>query len=170
MEATIVALGEVTYAEGDSAQAAAFFEEGLALARITGNRHPMVWSLNFLGHIAKQQGNYEEAMGHFAESLRLSRQLMYLDAMIWSLEGLSGVAGAQQDGQRAARLYGAVEALRETWKLPQAPRQWFEYENDVAIARALLNEETFAAARAEGWAMALEQAIAYTLEDDTTAD
>jgi hypothetical protein len=38
-----------------------------------------------------------------------------------------------------------------------------DYERDVALARAQLGEEAFAAAWAEGQAMSLEEAIAYAL-------
>jgi len=65
---------------------------------------------------------------------------------------------------RAARLFGAAEALREALG---APVLWFQrqsYAQGVAALRAWLDDAACAAAWAEGRGMTLEQAIAYALE------
>ncbi len=74
------------------------------------------------------------------------------------LLGLAGVASAQGQAARAARLFGAAGG-----DPPPIPAHRHEWERNMAAVRAQLDEEAFAAAWAEGRAMALEQAIAYAL-------
>ena len=84
--------------------------------------------------------------------------------MAWSLEYLARVAGGLGQPERAARLFGAAEALREAIGAPLPPSGRDDHEREVAAARAHLDEHAFVQALAEGQAMSLEQAIAYALE------
>jgi transcriptional regulator with XRE-family HTH domain len=61
---------------------------------------------------------------------------------------------------RAARSLGAAEALRETYAIPVWPGEVPDLEQIVAGARAALDETTFAAARAAGRALGIEEALA----------
>ena len=70
--------------------------------------------------------------------------------------------------ERAARLLGAAEALRETSGEVLAPGNRSVHERHVAIARAHMDEAAWKAALAEGRAMTLEQAITSRLEPTAT--
>jgi len=89
--------------------------------------------------------------------------LLRANGIVHALEGVAGLAAAQGDARRAARLYGAAEALREVIRTPLAPFDRTEYDRYVAVARAQLDEAAFSAVWAEGRAMPLEQAIAEAL-------
>jgi hypothetical protein len=75
------------------------------------------------------------------------------------VEALGRVVAAQGHLERAARLYGAVTALRETLHTPLRPIWRAEMDRAVTAARAALGEEAFAAAWAQGRAMTLEEAV-----------
>ena len=65
---------------------------------------------------------------------------------------------------RAARLLGASDTLREdTGHAPQPPRRR-QLARITALRDAEANQEQPAAARAEGHAMTLDEAVAYALE------
>ena len=87
-----------------------------------------------------------------------------------ALLGLAKVAGAQERFVRAAQLYGAAEAVFSSSVAQIDSGRRAEYEQDLAARRVKLAASTYASAWAQGRAMALEQAIAYALEDDLTAD
>jgi hypothetical protein len=70
----------------------------------------------------------------------------------------------QAQPERAARLLGAVDALREMIGYRLAAAERTDYDRDVAAIRAQLDAATFAAAWAAGQALTLEQAIAEALE------
>jgi hypothetical protein len=80
------------------------------------------------------------------------------------LEDLAKIACTQGKPERAARLFGAAEALREAIGNPLSVREREDHDRDVDAVREGLVQETFAAAWAEGRAMTLDQAIAYALE------
>jgi len=73
------------------------------------------------------------------------------------------VAGSQQL-ERAARLFGAAEALRAAAGVPLTPFDRADYDRDVAAIQAQLDNAALKAAWVEGRAMSLEQAVAYALE------
>jgi hypothetical protein len=78
---------------------------------------------------------------------------------------------ARVDGtpDRAARLLGAAQALRDTIRRRFSAGQARELDAEVALLRAALGGPAFAAAWAEGRAMSLEQAVAYALDEQPSA-
>jgi hypothetical protein len=82
------------------------------------------------------------------------------------LEGFALIASAQEQPERAARLWGAAVELRGEIGslLPLNERE--EYDRNIAMVRTALGEEAFTAAWAEGRAMTMEQAIAYALSEE----
>jgi predicted ATPase/class 3 adenylate cyclase len=158
-------IGELARLQGDYERARIFYEKSLALSRELGSQGFTAINLLNMGYVEKHQGEYGRATDLFKEYLILYRELGGRDSTATSLAGLGGVAGLQRQPVRAARLLGAAEALLEAANDYLAPADRAEYERDVAAARAQLDEATFAAARAEGRAMTIEQAVAYALED-----
>src|SRR5688500_11610141 len=84
-----------------------------------------------------------------------------------NLEGLAGVAALAspdaEGGRRTVRLFGAAAAVRESINMPHTPIEREDYDHDLAAARQLLNDETFAIVWDEGKGMTPEQAVAYAL-------
>jgi len=64
------------------------------------------------------------------------------------------------------RLCGAAAGLRDADGHPRYPDEQRDYDRQLAAAREQLGEAAFAAARSEGRALALEQAIAEALGID----
>ncbi len=163
---TLINLGELAHIQGDCAQAMCDYEESLALLRDSGDRLFEAIVLHDLGQIAQDQGDYDRAKTIHTESLILCRELGSKRNIALCLEKLSGVAGAQGEPERAARLLGAAEALRHVIAAPMGAADRANYEQFVATVRAGLDEDTFSAAWAAGWAMKLEHAVAYALDWD----
>jgi tetratricopeptide (TPR) repeat protein len=135
----------------------------------SGDKRRSAWALTSLGLTAICQGDYRRAAALLKESLALSRDLGDKRDMAAGMEELASVACAQEQTERAARLFGAGQALREALGAPLPPADQAPYDRGVAVARARLGENAFAAAWAQGRAMALEQAVAYALEVVPTA-
>jgi predicted ATPase len=166
-------LGTVASVQGDYETARAFCEESLAIHRELENEWGAAWALVSLGEIARLQGNLDAAQAHTAESLTLFRESRHKTGTATCLRELAAVAAARGDDpagvRRAARLFGAAEALNEALGTPIPPSQRADHERSVAAVRAALSEEAFLRAWAEGRAMTLEQAVRYALqtgEDD----
>jgi hypothetical protein len=78
---------------------------------------------------------------------------------VLALEYLTSHLGRAGAGEQSARLLGATEAWRETTGAPLDASERADIEMATGHARALLDEERWAAAFAAGRALSLEQAI-----------
>jgi DNA-binding NarL/FixJ family response regulator len=76
---------------------------------------------------------------------------------------MAGEAGAQGLAQRAARLWGAAEAMREALGVPLQPEDRELLDPYLATARSSLGEVAWQTTLAEGRAMKPERAIEYSL-------
>ena len=161
------ALADAVREQGDLSHATTLLEESLALSRGKEHAWGIARTLASLGSVAYEAGEYAQASRLYEESLELGGRRMGLKhTILLCLEGLARVAVAQGRTKRAARLCGAVAALREGmgWPLPPAKRA--EHDGTVAAAREALGEEVFAAAWARGHALPLEETITDTLSND----
>lgn len=123
---------------GDYAAARSRYEEGLALRRAAENTGPIARALLEVGHAAWLQGEPAATQSHAVEALALFQALEHPDGILAALEILAAAVLAQGQKERAARLLGAVEALRPAlgragrsggagpesgWGKPCAPRR-----------------------------------------------
>ena len=189
-------LGWTLFLLGDYVRAQTIYTEMLKIDREQENVASIMMRLNNLGHAVLGQDDYEHAWRCFKESLERYRQLGGEHSAAaynaqgeagWKaivtelLAGMAAVAGAQARHEasyperarpaaaRAARLWGAAEVLRESIDESLEPELNAFYARFLTPARAELDEPTWEAARAEGRAMPLEQAVAYALEETNDA-
>ena len=78
------------------------------------------------------------------------------------------MARAENDTNRAARLFGAAESLHKIVGPRLSPVDHHDHARVVAEVRSTLGEDAFAAAWAEGRAMTWGQAVAYALRESET--
>src|SRR5436309_1522975 len=122
-------------------------------------------ALNAAAVLAWMQGDSGAARALFEESLAIRRELGDKGGYAWSVEAFARLS-ARVVPERAARLWGAAESLRQSLGLPLPPNEREEYDRHRSAAREALGEEAFAGAWAEGRAMTSEQAIDYALDRD----
>ncbi|MGH2368930.1 MAG: tetratricopeptide repeat protein, partial [Chloroflexota bacterium] len=153
-------LGYVTLKLGDPESAQALCEEALAIFREFGDHRGMARALLGLGATASRLGNYVAAGTWHVESLTHSEKVGDRLFTAFCLVGLAGVAVAQGQPERAARLLGAEEALREAIGAPRAPTHAPDHRRFLAAAHAALGDSAFAAAFAAGRSLSFEAAVA----------
>jgi hypothetical protein len=123
-------------------------------------------ALHALATVARAEGDDDRAGGLLEEGLGLSVEVGDETNVAYFLEGLAAVAASKGAPIRAARLWGAAEALLETIEVaayPHAPDRSLR-QREVAAARARLEGDEWEEAWAEGRAMSAGQAAAYALE------
>jgi tetratricopeptide (TPR) repeat protein len=157
-------LGLVASSQGDYALAQTLQEEALVIRRELGDRGGIANSLNSLGSVAYEEGDYVSARMLHEQSLAIQRELGNRRGIAYSLESIAALTSAQGKAQRAARLWGAAQALREAIGSPLSPNERAEYDQRLAETRSMLGEEAFAAACSEGRSLSMEQAIVVALE------
>ena len=155
------ALSEMDFEQMESPR----LEEALALFRESGDTRGVAICLPSLGMISLSQRDSERAADLFEEGLHLQRGLQNKTAIVMSLLGMAGVAALRGQPARAAKLFGASEALREAIGLVLTPLAdaHFGFEDYFAAARAELGEAAFETAFSRGRAVPPEQAIEYAL-------
>jgi hypothetical protein len=79
--------------------------------------------------------------------------------MAESLDVLAGLAAVGGDGEKAAALFGAAGALRETIGAERAPDQRAWHERMLEIARAGIDESAFEDAYKRGAELSPEDAV-----------
>jgi tetratricopeptide (TPR) repeat protein len=139
--------------------AQAIFDECLALNREMGSRIRMSGSQRDLGLVACARQDWAEARARLEESLALTRQVGDDQETVACLETLAEITGGEGQAERGARLLGAADAFTEATGRTRWPAEREVYERSIALLRALLGEGAFAAARAEGQRLSMEQAI-----------
>ena len=179
--AEVVLLGQ-----GNLAAADVQAEEALGLFRELSYKGGMAEALFVLARVQARQGNYPVARRHYEEILMLAREgdeqrtippmprrveysrdfaaLPREGDERWNIpfyvEGVAEVVAAQGEGEWAARLWGAAEAMREGLDAPLPMVFRTEYEQAITAARTQVGEKPFAAAWVQGRAMTLEQVLA----------
>jgi hypothetical protein len=166
-------LAEVAVRSGDYERASVLEDESLALRREISETWGIAISLANFAWIALRRDDLKQAVALLEESITLRCEIGDKGGIAWCLEKLAEIAlttgqresapRRDEDFRRAARLFGAAEALRapvnSTIDLVDQP----EYERQVAIVRVQLDKAVFTAEWAEGQAMTLEQVIEYAL-------
>jgi non-specific serine/threonine protein kinase len=154
-------LGIVALLRGDRGGAMPLFEEQLALERARGYVRGVARSLADVGDLARAEGDVRRALAAHQEALRLFHtegDRTY--TIVCLLEIGICLAG---EPERAARLFGAVAALREQTGLAVQHVLKEPYERVFSRVRDELGEERFAAAWTAGRALTLAQAVAAAL-------
>lgn len=149
-------------------QAETIYEECLRTYRTLGNQPGVVAVLNDLADVALAYGNYEKANLLYGESLSRAYELGSKWNIAWSFESLARVAVSEEAYARAAFLFGAAEHLFQHISARLRLDDMTEHERLVAIVRANLPPQTFAAQRQQGAHAPIEQAMTCALESSNT--
>ena len=176
----LMLLGAMSSEEGDYDSARSRLAESMALFRAEGNRPFVNNTRSRMADVARAQGDYGTAIELYGEALKTWSELGNRGAAARCLECLAFVAIAQTgvpgatDGQsslrKAARMFGAASAVRESSASNMEPKEQAEYGRELAKLRARLDGESLNAAWAHGRAQSLEQAIQSVIGDPTQAE
>jgi hypothetical protein len=125
-------------------------------------------SLIGLGHLAIDRGDVAGATSRFREALDLFAHVKDRRNAARVLEALATVAAAEGDAVRAVTLAGGAAAVRQVVGVPPTPLEHAKLERALDSAR--LGPQAAAAATAwmTGWAMGLDELIAYARGGATT--
>jgi hypothetical protein len=139
-------------------------EESIAVARDVGNPVRLAAGLTNFGQL-------ESAAGDFDRAIRLRQHLVPREHR--------GTAGrdhrrarrpaARRPG-RAARLAGAAESIRQQFGLPTTDLEAARIEQYLALSRAAVTPEAWAAELAAGQALTQPEAIALLLSPGPLSD
>ena len=130
-----------------------------------GSTRNVIMIKSDLAHILRYEGNYPEAITAYRETIKEWQRIGQRSAVAHQLECMAFIAKSLEQPERALRLLGAAEALRQRIEIDMSALERAEYEAEVVDLKANMDEKEFASFWAEGRFMTMEQAIAYAIED-----
>ncbi|MEZ4712654.1 MAG: BTAD domain-containing putative transcriptional regulator [Caldilineaceae bacterium] len=167
--------GELAYVQCDYETAQMACEMSLEMSRTSGNSLGVAKRLLLLGQITLHLNVMGQASDYFKESIGLFLKLNQYRGLAHCLVGLAGVTVATNQPVKAARLYGAAEALLERAEnrsevgfgdefAPVKAMARAAYERNVATLRQALGHDAFSAAWNNGRNLSLEEVLTYVME------
>jgi predicted ATPase/DNA-binding SARP family transcriptional activator len=158
-------LAELALMRGEHRRASSLSRRSTRLLERCGDRKNFAIGLFNAGLAALALGDVTEATAQLIRSLELFDELGDQVGAVLCLEGFAGIASVEGQADRAARLLGAGEALRE------------EHGLVLGVAERQLHERTLREVKlagsaeliADGRAVTLEQAVGYALRRSSSA-
>jgi len=157
----IIALKQEHYPESRALHA-----QALTSYQDLGDRFGEAMALHNIGNTFCAQEDYRQARTLFGNALMIDRELEARYAMIHRFGAMAILAVAIRQPERAARLWGVEEALREELGAPIPSNERPNYERYISIAHnAIGDAAAFDVAWKEGRSMSLSDAIEYALSE-----
>ena len=152
-------MGALASNEKQIERAISLYREALAISREMRDKWGIASRLGNLAEVTMYHGEVEEAAALHRESLRLWVELGDQRSIAEGLEMFVETLCAQGRMELAARILGAVEALREAIGCPRPPVDQETIQKALDSARSALGAERFDRAWSEGLGLTPERAV-----------
>jgi hypothetical protein len=162
--AVAMAYGRVLGQRGRTDEAAERFATATARFTEIGDERLGLAARSDLGHALRRGGRVDEAMAIYRETIGGWVHLGHRAAVANQLENVAYIAIERGAFERAARLLGAAEAIREAVDAPMAMEEGPEYDGFLARLRAALPAGELDAAWAAGRALRQPEAVALAID------
>lgn len=149
--------------QGRFDRAQQYFEEGLRIFKHIGHKGLMALGTSEIAHTQRAMGKYVEAKQTYRETIKVFQDYGNRPAVAHQLECFAMIEVAEEEPQRAAKLFGAAETIREITDHKPTDEEQAEEAQFISRLRAMLAEAEFNALWAEGKSMTIEQAIQLAL-------
>jgi predicted ATPase/class 3 adenylate cyclase len=160
-----VALGLIDFIEQRGAAARKHFDDALRTYARSGDPYWIGFTEMQLGFLDRLEGADDDAERHFRASLT---RLHHIDAVMLAstiVNAFADLAGRRGQHERALRLAGAADALRE----PLGEKSPLEEAVTVDVreaSRSFVEEENAENLNEEGRALTFDEAVRYALENE----
>ena len=161
--------GDIAREQGDVVVARELYQRAFTAFRQVGDRWGSARSLADLGAIYCEQREYEAAHSAYREALEIFADLGHRRGIARALEGCACLAAGQSHAARALKLAAAAAHLRQLISAPLTEAERSKLENKLRAAWKALSEAEGKQAWSEGFAMSMERAIQYSLQDPVSA-
>ena len=161
---SLMGLGRSESEKGNYENAIPLFEDALDVFTQLRIKNFQIAVKSQLGHIARYTGDLAGAKSIYRETIIGWQDIGNRGAIARELESFASIAITEEEPQRALRLLGAAESLRERSNSPMTDFERIEYDQMVTHVRSLLGKADTDTFWADGRARTMEQAIQLALE------
>jgi predicted ATPase/class 3 adenylate cyclase len=155
--------GEVSGISGQMVEARESLGRAIAAWEEMGDRRFALVARSDLAHALRRGGANEEADALYRQTLHGWQHAGNRGAIANQLESLSFLAITKGDHSRAARLFGAAEAIRELTGSAMVAHERAEYEVALGKLRQSLDKPALDAAWAAGGRLTTDEAVDFAL-------
>ena len=121
---------------------------------------------SMFAHALRQLGDLDKAVFYYRRTIRLWQDRGHRSAMAHQLECFGFIALAHEDAARAAKLFSAADATRNSINSTRTPPEQLEFDDAKSQLQSGMDKDEFENIWNEGQSMTLEQAIELALEED----
>jgi tetratricopeptide (TPR) repeat protein len=136
-----------------------YFEAGQRVFKQIGHKGMTAMSASEIAHTQRAMGNYAETRKTYQETIKVLQDHGHRPAVAHQLECFAMIAVVEEEPKRAAKLFGAAEAIREVTGHKRTDEEEAEEAQFISRLHAMLSETEFNALWAEGKSMTMEQAV-----------
>ena len=159
-------LGVMAVLDHDPTRARPLFEDALETFKDLHNTYYVALVEVMASDVDRLEGRFDAVEQRLRTGLAAFRQVDSLMGMAWTLYVFANLAVLRGQHERAVRLVGASDALLE--RVGEMPALLTANVGDVGeTARSFLDGDTAEGLYQEGFAMGLEDALAYALQQET---
>ena len=161
--------GDIARDQGNLPAARELYQRALSAFRQAGDPWGSARSLTDLGYIDCEHGDHAAARVAYREALEIFAGLGHRRGIARTLEGSACLCLAKGYAAGALRLAGAAGHLRQLISAPLPQAEQTKLDRTLQPAWELLGEAEAKRAWAEGFAMTLEKAVQYSLQEPGSA-
>ncbi len=161
--------GDMARAQGDTIAARELYQRALVAFRAAGDQWGSARCLSDLGGIDCERGDHSAARVAYREALQIFAGLGHRRGTARALEGAACLALAEGQAARALKLAAAASHLRQLVSAPLPPAEQHKLDHTLSPAWKVLSDAQGKDAWAVGFAMSLEKAVQYSLEEPASA-
>jgi predicted ATPase/class 3 adenylate cyclase len=141
------------------------FEVGFKMFEYVGHKGFMTVMTTEIAHVDRALGNYTKAKNTYKETIKVFQDVGNRPAVAHQLECFAMIAVVEEEPQRAAKLFGAAEAIRDVTGHEPTDEEQAEEMQFITRLHVMLSDTEFNALWAEGRSLTMEQAIQLALEN-----
>ena len=116
-------------------------------------------------HALRYEGNYQEAISAYQETIREWQRMGHRAAVAHQLECMAFIYKSLEQIEKALKLLGTAEALREKINIHMTVDERAEYDKEVADMKVNMDKNEFASLWADGRSMTMDEAIELALDE-----
>ena len=162
---TLYGLGNIAIALKDFDIARKKFNLAMQIMQELGSKRNVVMIQSDLAHILRYEGNYSGAMASYRGTIQEWQRIGHRAAVAHQLESIAFISKALEQADKALRLLGAAEALREKIGIDMTSQEREAYEKEVADLKVNMDEKEFTSLWTEGRSMTMGEAIELAVEE-----
>jgi tetratricopeptide (TPR) repeat protein len=162
---TAVGLTEDPLLDNDLDGALKYMDNAIAIMTERNDKYGLTFMQSSFAHALREHGEYDKALIYYRRTIRLWQNWGHRAAIAHQLECFGFIAQALEDVPRAARLFGAAEAIRESINSLRTPFEQKEFEEAKSKLQKRMNEAEFIKVWDEGRSITMERAIEFALEE-----